>query len=566
MKSKDINRKWWKEIIVYQVYPRSFKDSNGDGIGDLRGITEKIDYIKSLGVDAVWLNPIYGSPNDDNGYDISDYTDIMKEYGSMQDFDDMQKAMHSKGLRLMMDLVINHTSDEHNWFQQSRSSRNNPYRDYYIWWPAEDGIPPARGSFFDKNYDAWRYDELTNAYYYHIFSYKQPDLNWDCKAMRQDIYRMIQFWFSKGVDCFRLDAISYISKDQTWPRFTPDELKKQYNDWPYYYALGPNLHNYLQEMNSEVFAPNNIVTVAEGSGVQIQHALDFVDEDRNELSMLYHFDGMDIGLKPNAWKVPDPNGIDLVKLKQVYTKWDAVFEEKGWGTIYLGNHDQPRMVTRWGNDADVFREVSAKMLFTFLLTMRATPFVYNGDELGMTNIYFDKIEDYNDIETRSRYAFAKAMGEDLNAFIEAQKRTGRDNSRTPFQWDATTNTGFTSGLPWLKVNENRDVINAEEQQQRPDSVLNYFKALVQLRKQHLVLVYGGYQLLDETHKNVYTYLRVLDDEKVLIVLNFFGEKVNYAVPANINSGTVLMDNYHSLKTIGSTIILQAYQALIVLVS
>src|SRR3954452_342600 len=373
---------WWKEAVIYQIYPRSFKDSNGDGIGDVQGIISKLDYIKSLGVDAVWLNPIFSSPNDDNGYDISDYRNIMSDFGTMQDFDELLHGMHERGLKLILDLVANHSSDEHEWFKQSRSSRSNPYRDYYHWWPAEKGKPAARYSFFDVEGNAWKYDEKTNAYYLHYFSVKQPDLNWENPAVRKEIYDIMRFWLDKGVDGFRMDVIPFISKDTTFP-----ELPEKYNgDFIRYYAEGPHLHEYLQEMYREVLCKYNMMSVAEGVGIKTSTAMDFVDPDRDELNMLYHFDAIDIGYLPNVYKTIDPNGYNLVEFKEIYSRWNDLFCDKGWGTIYLGNHDRPRMVTRWGNDSEEFRELSTKMLNTFLLTMRATPYCYNGDELGITNI------------------------------------------------------------------------------------------------------------------------------------------------------------------------------------
>ena len=340
-------KKWWKEAVVYQIYPRSFKDSNGDGVGDLRGLIEKLDYIKSLGVDVVWLNPIFSSPNDDNGYDVSDYCAIMEEFGTMQDFDEMLAGMHERGIKLVLDLVANHSSDEHRWFQESRKSRDNPYRDYYHWWPEENGAPPKRWSFFDENADAWKYDQQTKAYYLHCFSVKQPDLNWENPKLRQEIYDAIRFWFDKGVDGFRMDVITFISKEIPFI-----ELPAKYNgNFVQYYAEGPRLHEYLQEMNREVLSKYDIMTVAEGPGTNTENVLDFVDEDRHELNMSYHFDISNLGHKDLAKKLMAPEGWNFREFKEIFSKWDAKFAEKGWGTVYLGNHDFPRMVSRWGNDA-----------------------------------------------------------------------------------------------------------------------------------------------------------------------------------------------------------------------
>jgi oligo-1,6-glucosidase len=534
-----LNRQWWKEAVVYQIYPRSFKDSDGDGIGDLKGIIEKLDYIQSLGVDVVWLNPVYASPNDDNGYDISDYRDIMKEFGTMEDFDNLLNGMHERGLKLVMDLVVNHCSSEHRWFVESRSSRDNPYRDYFHWWPAEKGKPAKRYSFFDVNNDAWAYDSLTDSYYLHYFSVKQPDLKWENLQVRREIYDMMKFWFDKGIDGFRMDVIPFISKDTAYP-----ELPAEYNgDMIRYYANGPSLHDYLQEMNREVLSKYDIMTVAEGAGITYKEALAFVDPDRKELNMAYHFDGMNIGYLPDQFKVMNPDGYDLMEFKRVYSLWDSVFAEKGWGTIYLGNHDQPRMVTRWGNDSPEYRELSSKMLTTFLLTMRGTPYYYFGDEIGMSNIRFDNIEDYRDIESINMYQQVKNKGGDLRAFLDAQKISARDNGRTPFQWDASPNAGFTGGEPWLKVNPDYISVNAAAQENDPNSVLNYFRKLVSIRKSKLALVYGEYQLLDKDNPDVYSYLRILGDERYLILLNFKAVTITNINNNGLDIDTVIAQNY-----------------------
>lgn len=557
-------RKWWKEAVVYQVYPRSFKDSNGDGIGDLKGLTGKLDYVKSLGVDIIWLNPIYSSPNADNGYDISNYDDIMKEFGTMADFDVMLAEMHKRGLKLVMDLVVNHCSDEHEWFKQARSSRTNPYRNYFHWWPAEKGKPPFRPGNFEVDGSGWRFDSLTNSYYLHYFSYKQPDLNWENPKVRQEIYAMMNRWFKKGVDGFRMDVIPFIAKDTTFPVITQKDLDEKYEGrWDVYQASGPGLHNYLQEMNKEVLSKYDIMTLAEGAGTTKATAMNFVDPDRKELDMAYHFDGVSLGYVPGYFKKMDPNW-SLVAFKKIYSDWDSVFANKGWGTVYLGNHDQPRMVTRWGNDAPEFREASSKMLTTFLLSMRGTPYYYYGDELGMTNIKFDRIEDYRDIETIAEYGKVKNAGGDLQAFIENQKTGGaRDNGRTPFQWDAGINGGFTTGTPWLKVNDNKTNINAEAEAKDSNSVLSYFKKMVQLRKQQKdILVYGKYTLLDRDNPEVYAYTREAAGKKVLVLLSFRKTGGTFNLD-KMQLGKEWINNMQPLKVIGNTITLQPYQACIV---
>ena len=536
-----LDRKWWKEAVVYQIYPRSFKDSDGDGVGDLKGILSKLDYVKSLGIDVIWLNPIYASPNGDNGYDISDYQNIMQQFGTMADFDSLLKGMHDRGLKLVMDLVVNHSSDQHEWFKQSRSSRDNPYRDYYHWWPAEKGKPAPRYSFFDVNNDAWKYDSATNAYYLHYFGGFQPDLNWENPKVRKEIFDMMNFWFKKGVDGFRMDVIPFISKDTTFPT-----LPVEYNgDFVRYYAHGPHLHEYLQEMNNEALGKYDVMSVAEGIGLSTGDAHDFVDPDRHELNMLYHFEGMGLGYLPNQFKVPDPNGYSVVEFKKIYSKWDSVFEDKGWGTVYLGNHDQPRMVTRWGNDSPEFRELSSKMLTTFLMTMRATPYYYNGDELGMSNIKFDKIDDYQDVESINMYQQIRSKGGDLQAFLNAQKISARDNSRTPFQWDSSSNAGFTTGTPWLKINPNHTSINAATEENDPNSCLNYFRKIVKLRKDNLVLVYGGYTLLDADNPQVYAYTRELSGKKILVLLNFSAKPATANTGIDMSKTSLLIGNYTS---------------------
>ena len=533
--SQKNDSKWWKEAVVYQVYPRSFKDSDGDGVGDLKGIISKLDYIKSLGIDAVWLNPIYTSPNDDNGYDISNYKEIMTDFGTMEDFDLLLKGMHERGIKLIMDLVVNHSSDEHEWFKQSRSSRDNKYRDYYHWWPAEKGKPPYRWSFFDVNSDAWKYDAQTNAYYLHYFSQKQPDLNWENPKVREEIYEMMRFWLDKGIDGFRMDAFQFASKDTTWP-----ELPKGYEkNIIKYYGVGPHLHDYLQEMNREVFSKYDIMTVAEGAGSTPEDAMLFVDPDRKELNMAYHFESVDIGKHINDF--------GLVKYKDIFSRYDETFKDKGWLSIFLANHDQPRMVSKFGNDTPKFREISSKMLSTFVMTMRGTPYYYYGDELGMTNIRFDSIEDYHDVDTRNKYIGLKNKGGDLKAFLEGQKQTSRENGRTPFQWDTTKNAGFTSGKPWLKVNPNYTIINAEAQEKDPNSTLNYFRSLVQLRKKEPVFVYGKYTLLDRENPNVFAYTRDLEDKKILVLLNFSEKESSFNIGIPITKSKIILDNYTNPK-------------------
>ena len=562
--SNNSQKKWWKEAVVYQIYPRSFKDSDGDGVGDLQGLTGKLDYVKSLGIDIVWLNPIYGSPNTDNGYDISNYDSIMKEFGTMAGFDTMLAAMHSSGLKLVMDLVVNHCSDEHKWFKQARSSRTNPYRNYFHWWPAERGKPAFRPGSFEVDGSGWRFDSLTNSYYLHYFSYKQPDLNWENPKLRQEIYAMMNRWFKKGVDGFRMDVIPFISKDTTFPVITEKELKEKYNGgWDQYMASGPGLHSYLQEMNKEVLSKYDVMTLAEGAGTTKATAMNLVDPDRHELDMSYHFEGVSLGYLPNEFKQMDPNGYKLTEFKKIYSDWDSVFANKGWGTVYLGNHDQPRILTRWGNDAPEYRLASSKMLTTFLLTMRGTPFYYFGDELGMNNIKFDKIEEYKDIESIAMYGQIKAKGGDLQHFLNGQKIGARDNGRTPFQWDSTANAGFTTGTPWIKINDNKKEINVAAEEKDANSPLQYFRKIVRLRKDNKdILVYGKYTLLDKDNPEVYAYTREANGEKVLVLLSFSKNGGTFNLD-NMQLGEEWINNLQPLKVNGNIVTMQPYQACVV---
>ena len=549
-------RNWWKEVVVYQVYPRSFKDTNGDGIGDLKGIIEKVDYIKSLGIDVVWLNPIYESPNDDMGYDISDYRAIMQQFGTMEDFDLLLTRLHQNGIKLIMDLVVNHTSDEHFWFKESRKSRTNPYRNFYHWWDAEKGSPPYRWSIFDKESNAWKYDETTDSYYFHIFSEKQPDLNWENKEVRKAVYEMMKFWLDKGIDGFRLDVITCISKDTRFPVL---EENMPVGAWFPYYSKGPHLHEYLEEMNREVFAKYDCMNVGEASGISIEDALLFVDEERNELQTFYHFDHTGFGISKENFMYADDNNRDLVKWKKIFDKWDKVFVDKGWGTIYLGNHDMSRMVSRFGNESDAYRERSAKMLQTFLLSMRATPYIYNGDEIGMVNTNHTQIENYRDVYTINYYNQLKQKGGDYQGFLNSHAKISRDNGRTPMQWDNTAHAGFTTGKPWLAVHENYNILNIQEQESRPDSVLNYFRKMIQLRKQCDTLIYGAFELIDVNNSQIIAYTRQLNKEKLLVVLNFSDSQAVLNTTIDLKNSTTLISNYEQTA---NNCIYRPYEAVI----
>lgn len=557
-----ITKKWWKEGVVYQIYPRSFQDSNGDGIGDLRGITQRLSYVKSLGVDIIWLNPIYASPNDDNGYDISDYQSIHPDFGNMTDFNELLEKAHALDLKIVMDLVVNHCSDEHFWFQEARKSRTNPYRNYFHWWPAEKGEPPARYSYFDVNNNAWQYDAKTDSYYLHYFSVKQPDLNWENPALRNEIYKMMRWWFNKGIDGFRMDVISFISKDTSFP-----ELPEKYNEnFIHYYAEGPNLHQHLQEMYREVLTHYNCMTVGEAPGVKLDKALLFVDEDRNELNMFFHFDLMELDRVSGEFFTMRPKGYKLSEFKKIHTDWDAVFAQKGWGSIFLSNHDFPRPVSRWADDAPAYHFHATTLLHTFLLTMRGTPYVYFGDEIGMTNVRFDRIEDYRDIGTLNAYKKAVAEGADLKAFFKNHKESSRDNARVPMQWNTHKNAGFTQAEPWIKVNHNYTQINVEAQENSSNSVLNYFRKALQLRKKHLTLVYGAYHILDDQNESIYAYIRSDSASKLLVMLNFSKIKTQWTLPSEIGGNVLkpLLHNYPNAPEIqtGKKFNFQPYEAVV----
>ncbi len=556
------NRKWWKEGIVYQIYPRSFQDTTGNGIGDLRGIIQRLDYIKSLGVDIIWLNPVYVSPNDDNGYDIADYRNIMPEFGTMQDFDELLRGIKTRGLKLVMDLVVNHSSDEHDWFVESRKSRDNPYRDYYHWWPAEKGTPPKRWSYFDVDGNAWKYDEPTDSYYLHSFSVKQPDLKWENPKVRKEVHDIMKFWFDKGVDGFRMDVISFISKDTNYPNL-PEKYK---GDFVAYYSDGPKLHEYLHEIHTEVLSKYDVMTVGEAPGIGIDKALDFVDEDRQEVNMFFHFDLMALDREENEVFLMRKEKWKLTEFKKIFSDWDAVFAKKGWGSVFLNNHDFPRSVSRWGRDSRTHWYKSATMLHTFLLTMRGTPYFYYGEEIGMTNIKFNNISDYKDINTLNRYQIAKNDGEDTTAFLENEKEASRDNARTPMQWDKSAHAGFSASKPWLRVNENyKEGVNVFSQTEDAYSVLNYFRRMIQIRKEHLTLVYGKYTLLQEKNEDIYAYTRSAGDMRYLVLLSFSTKRATIDLTKlSFKKAKLLISNDDVRSRSGNSFELYAYQACVYL--
>ena len=542
-------RAWWKEGILYQIYPQSFKDTDGDGFGDFRGVIEELDYLQSLGITMVWMNPFFESPLIDNGYDVSDYRRILPRYGTMNDFQDMLDGMHERGIKFVLDVVVNHSSNEHEWFKQSSSSRDNPYRDYYHWWPAEKGRPPFRHSLFDPE-GAWEYSAKTDAYYLHYFADAQPDLNWENPKVRQEVYDIMKFWAEKGVDGFRMDAFQFASKDTTFPEW-PKGHEKDFIKW---YGMRPQLHDYLKEMYAEVISKYDIFAVAEGAGSTFKDAHDLVDADRNELQMAYHFETVDMSRTTE--------GYTLAHFKEVFTKWDKAFSENGWIAIFLSNHDNSRLVNRFGDPSPEYRRVSTQMLNTFLLSMRGTPYTYYGDELGMTNIDMPTIDKYVDVSALGDYGMAKAKGEDLDAFMKELNYYSRENARTPMQWNDSMNAGFTSGIPWKQINENYKDINVANQNEDPNSVLNHFRKMVKLRKENEVLVYGDYKLLKAEHPDIYAFTRTLGNKKVLVVLNF----TNYDSSIELNEiqqiKEVMVNNYATTEISNNSLKLKPYQAIL----
>ncbi|MCR5369410.1 MAG: alpha-glucosidase [Clostridium sp.] len=534
-----MEKKWWHKSVVYQIYPRSFQDSDGDGVGDIPGITERLPYLKELGVDVIWLSPVYESPNDDNGYDISNYRAVMKEFGTMEDFDRMLEKAHSLGLRIVMDLVVNHTSDEHAWFVESRKSKDNPYRDYYIWRDPKDGKEPSNwGSCFGGS--AWQFDEATGQYYLHLFSKKQPDLNWDNPKVRDEVFDMMDWWLAKGIDGFRMDVISLISKDQDFPDGKAESTG--FTDFNIA-ANGAHVHEYLQEMNRRVLSKYDLVTVGECSGVTLEEAKKYGNLEGTELSMCFQFEHMAVDSDPVTGKWTTKK-LDLVKLKEVLSRWENGLEGIAWNSLFWDNHDQPRIVSRWGNDLEEYREQSAKMLATCLHMMKGTPYIYQGEELGMTNYPWKDVSEFNDIDSVGNYEEIVRKGimtpEDAFAALKAKSR---DNARTPMQWSREKNAGFTAGTPWLPVNPNYERINAEDALARPDSVFHYYQKLIALRKELDIIVYGGYQLLLPEDPDLWVYTRTLGTEKLLVVCNFSDRAVHFDIPEEFAGAECIISNY-----------------------
>lgn len=552
-----MEKKWWKESVVYQIYPKSFKDSNGDGVGDIRGIIQKLDYLKELGVNVLWISPMLESPQDDNGYDISDYRRIYEEYGTMEDYEELLCEAHKRSIRILMDLVVNHTSDEHNWFIESRKSKDNPYRDYYIWKDPVNGKEPNNwGGAFGGS--AWEYDPQTQMYYLHLFSKKQPDLNWENEKVRQEVYDMMKFWCEKGIDGFRMDVISMISKDQ---RFPDGEMNNGlYGDFGPYCVHGPRVHEFLQEMNQKVLSKYDIMTVGETAEVTIEEAQKYAGDDRNELNMVFQFEHVESGCGDyGKWTTAK---YDFKEFKNIMIKWQEELQGKAWNSLFLGNHDQPRSVSRFGNDNPVYRETSAKMLATCIHMMQGTPYVYQGEELGMTNIYFDKLEDYRDIESINYFKeFTESGLMTPEHMMKCLMLRSRDNARTPMQWDDSKQAGFTEGEPWIKVNPNYKKINAAQQLEDPDSVFHYYQKLIRLRKEKDIIVYGEFEPLYREDEQIFAYTRKQDQEKLLTVCNFSDKNAEVEVPEEFKGAECLITNL-GRKEFERKIVLNPYEAFV----
>jgi len=537
---------WWKNSVVYQIYPRSFQDSNGDGIGDIQGIISRLDYLKELGIDVIWLSPVYESPNDDNGYDISDYEQIMADFGTMKDMERLISEIHHRDMKLLMDLVVNHTSDEHQWFVEARKSKDSPYRDYYIWRPGQPDVPPTD---WESNFSgsAWEYDETTGEYYLHLFSKKQPDLNWENETMRKAVYHMMEFWLNKGIDGFRMDVINMISKKEFLPSY--EEFAAGTVKPSNYRPNGETVHDYLQEMNREVLSKYDTMTVGECPSVTPDQALLYTAEERAELNMVFQFEhmGLDKQKGRSKWELKP---LELMDLKENLTKWQKKLETEGWNSLYWSNHDQPRTVSRFGND-QTYRIVSAKMLATLLHMMKGTPYIYQGEEIGMTNVPFTDINQYKDIETLNMYkerVHEKGYAhEDVMKSILAKSR---DNARTPMQWSNKEQAGFTIGTPWIEVNPNYEEINVEQALADPESIFYHYQKLIALRKHHSIIVNGSYDLILPDHPSIFAYVRTWGKQKLLVINNFYEEETTFEPPAELSelevlSSALLISNYET---------------------
>ena len=546
---------WWKKAVVYQIYPKSFNDTSGNGTGDIQGIIEKLDYLKELGVDVLWLTPIYKSPQRDNGYDISDYYNNKEEYGTMADFDQLLAEAHKREIKIIMDIVINHTSTEHEWFKQAKSSKDNPYRDFYIWKDGKDGLPPTNWeSKFGGS--AWQWDETTGQYYLHLFDVTQADLNWENPKVREALYEMMHFWLKKGVDGFRLDVINLISKDQQFPQDASDGRK--------FYTDGPRIHEFLHEMNEKVFSKYDIMTVGEMSSTSIDNCIRYTNPSEEELNMTFSFHHL---------KVDYPNGdkwtkaeFDFQALKNILSEWQVDMNNGGgWNALFWCNHDQPRAVSRFGDDQQYHKE-SAKMLATTLHMMQGTPYIYQGEEFGMTNPKFNKIEEYRDVESLNIFEIKKNEGLEENEIIEILKQKSRDNSRTPVQWNQSEHAGFTTGTPWIQPAANYKEINAETAIKDSTSIFYHYQELIRMRKEYDVLTNGDYEMISENHKSIFAFVRKIENEMLLVINNFYGKDTTYTLPVKIDieglSKTVLLSNYEDSAPLEKEIQLRPYESIV----
>ena len=525
---------WWKEAVGYQIYPRSFKDSNGDGIGDLKGITSKLDYLNDLGINVIWICPMYKSPNDDNGYDISDYQDIMDDFGTMKDFDELLEEVHNRDMKLIIDLVVNHTSDEHPWFIESKSSKNNSKRDWYIWQEGKNGLEPNNWESIFKG-SVWEYDKNTEEYFLHLFTKRQPDLNWECKELREAVYNMINWWLDKGIDGFRVDAISHIKKEEGLPDMDNPKGSKYVESFDKHMNV-EGIHKYLEELKERTFDKYDIMTVGEANGVDAEEADLWVGEENGKFNMIFQFEHL------HLWGAESENTFDVKNYKKVLTKWQKALDGNGWNALYIENHDIPRVISTWGNDKEHLRECATAFALMYFM-QQGTPFIYQGQEIGMTNVKFDSIYDYNDVKGINIYKEKLAEGLTKEEALKYVWAVSRDNSRTPMQWDDSINSGFTEGKPWINVNENYKYINVKLQLKDENSILNFYKKMIKIRKEYKTLIYGSYNLILDEDEKIYAYTRSMNNEKFIVIVNLSQDEAKYNYDEYLNYEGLLLSNY-----------------------
>ncbi|MDT0161415.1 alpha-glucosidase [Bacillus sp. AG4(2022)] len=542
---------WWKEAVGYQIYPRSFQDSNGDGIGDLQGIIERLDYVKDLGIDVIWICPVYKSPNDDNGYDISDYQDIMEDFGTMADFDRLLEEVHQRDMKLIIDLVLNHTSDEHPWFIESRSSETSPKRDWYIWRDSKQGAEPNNWeSIFGGS--AWEWDELTQQYFLHVFSRRQPDLNWENSDVREALYDVVNWWLEKGIDGFRIDAISHIKKRPGMPDLPNPENKKYVSSFDMHMNQ-EGIHEFLQEFKEKTYANYDSMSVGEANGVTVDEADLWVGSENGKMDMIFQFEHLGL------WDAETNPELDIVELKKVLTRWQKGLEKDGWNALFIENHDKPRVVSTWGNDQEFWRESATSMAAMYFL-MQGTPFIYQGQEIGMTNVQFPSIDDYDDVAVKNLYKLKTEEGKSHQEIMEIIWASSRDNSRTPMQWNSTANAGFSSGSPWMKVNSNYTDINVEMQEKDEKSILSFYKKMITLKKANEVFTYGQYDLLLEDDKQIYAYRRTSEDDQVIVITNLSAKEAIFTSDFALKPENLLLNNYPAAEAEGKSVTLKPYEA------